>query len=629
MIRKLLSCILVSLVVSLVGIDYAHAAKILHLSSYSPDLPWTAGINTGIRQVFERHPELELKTFYMESKRHNSEAEIQAKAREAKQFIEQWQPDLVISSDDNAAKYVIVPYFKNGGIPFVFCGINWSAEEYGFPCSNVTGMIEVQLIDRIINHMRTFAKGDRIGLLKGDDFSARKEAEYFEKTFHLKLDKRFVKNFTAWQQEYLHLQNDVDMLLLGIPASIADWDPNLAQSFINKHTLIPSGNWDPQMAPYSLITLATVAEEQGKWAARTALQILGGKAPATIPLVKNKEAHIILNMMLAQKLGIHFPSDLMESARFVSARKPKALYVNSYHEGYLWSDKIEEGLLLALKIKRGSNGSLDTSKSKVSLKIVRLDTKLNRTEDFKTQAALDAKKTIDEWKPDILLVSDDNAVKYLVVPYFNKVDMPVVFCGVNVGVSEYDLSAENITGMVEIDPIAETIDMLRGLSKGDRIGYIGADTLSDKKAFEHAAQLYEFSSGRLVTTFAQWQTEYRFLQHNADMLLILSPIGIEGWNDEEAKAFIYRNTTIPTGAINPASLPYALLGRVKIPQEFGWWMGKTALRILDGEPLTNFPTTTNKRSKVYLNMDLARQMGVIFPMQMLQDATFWDQKEME
>jgi len=623
--RKILFCSLVFLLSSILGMGCAHAVKILHLSSYNQDLPWTAGINTGIRQVLENHPGIELKSFYMDTKHHPSEPEKKAIARKAKQFIEQWKPDLVISSDDNAAKYVIVPYFKNSKVPFVFCGINWSAKEYGFPCSNVTGMIEVQLIDQIINHLKVFAKGHRIGLLKGDDFSARKEAEYFEKSFHIQLEKHFVTNFKEWKQEYLQLQSNVDMLLLGNAASIADWNPNLAQVFINKHTRIPSGNWDPEMAPYALITVATIAEEQGKWSARTALEILGGRSPASIPLVKNKEAHIILNLMLAQKLGIHFPIELMESASFISAKKPKVFYVNSYHKGYLWSDKIEKGLLLAFQIKQNGDETLDFSQSKVQLKILRLDTKLNRSENFKKQAALEAKKVIDEWKPNILVVSDDNAVKYLVVPYFKNTDMPVIFCGVNADISEYGLPADNITGMIEVNPIKETIALLRKLSRGNRIGYIGADVLSDKKVLDKARKILEFSDGRLVMTFAEWKNDYLRLQNDVDMLLWLSPVGIEDWHDRAAKEFIRHNTRIPTGAINPAALPYSLLGCVKIPEEFGWWAGKTALRILDGEPLTNIPMTTNKRSKVYLNMDLARRMGVLFPMGMIKDATFLEQ----
>jgi len=59
------------------------------------------------------------------------------KALEAKALIESWQPDGVITADDKAAKYIIKPFGKEHTMPFVFCGINWTVQEYGFPHCNV------------------------------------------------------------------------------------------------------------------------------------------------------------------------------------------------------------------------------------------------------------------------------------------------------------------------------------------------------------------------------------------------------------------------------------------------------------------------------------------------------------
>ncbi|WP_300465586.1 hypothetical protein [Desulfobacula sp.] len=92
----------------------------------------------------------------------------EAAARQARQVILSWKPDLVIVSEDNAAKCLVAPYFKDADLPFVFCGLNWDASVYGFPFKNVTGMIEVQLITQIIDHLKPFASGSRIGALRGN-----------------------------------------------------------------------------------------------------------------------------------------------------------------------------------------------------------------------------------------------------------------------------------------------------------------------------------------------------------------------------------------------------------------------------------------------------------------------------
>ena len=302
--------------------------RVLFVNSYHRGYQWSDGIGNAICQFFhipasdiaannEAVGDVLLKIVYMDSKRQQSETYLQKKGLEVKKLIEAWQPDVVITSDDNAAKYVIVPYFKGDAIPFVFCGINWDCSEYGLPTINVTGILEVQLIDELLKYLRALAAGPRIGFLKGDDRSARKEAEFYEQRFNIDLDKRFVTNFTEWRQQYLALQEEVDLLLLGNAASIRDWDSVAAKKLVNEHSRIPSGNWDVWMAPYALITFATKPEEQGTWAAKTASKILSGKSPASIPVTQNVVAHVVLNMELAKRMGVKLPVSLIEHAEFV------------------------------------------------------------------------------------------------------------------------------------------------------------------------------------------------------------------------------------------------------------------------------------------------------------------------
>jgi ABC-type uncharacterized transport system substrate-binding protein len=302
--------------------------KVLLVNSYHQDYFWTGGITTAILKQFEvtideqgtidnSRSKVILKIIDMDTKRNQSEKYIKRAAIDVKKLIKTWQPDLVITSDDNAAKYLIVPYFKNSNIPFVFCGVNWDATDYGFPVSNVTGMIEVQLIDQIVKTLKKYTKGDRVALLKGDDFSARKEADFFEKRFNIKLIKRFVKSFSEWQNQYQLLQSEADIILVGNAVSIPDWTPEKAIELVRQVTQVPTGNWDESMNQFNLLTLATKAEEQGDWAAETALKILNGTSPSDIPMVTNHIAKVYLNMTLAKKLDVTFPIELIEQAVFV------------------------------------------------------------------------------------------------------------------------------------------------------------------------------------------------------------------------------------------------------------------------------------------------------------------------
>jgi len=288
--------------------------KILFINSYHKGYPWSDGIYQGIEDTI-KGTGIELVQFEMDTKRHASAESKSNAAEKARDVINSFKPDVVIASDDNASKYLIVPFYKNTKLPIVFCGVNWDASDYGFPTENITGMIEVQLIDQILATLKKYARGNRIGFIKGDDLSARKEAAFYEKRFNIKIDKRFVKKYSEWERAYLDLQKKADMVLVGNTESIPDWDPVAAKQLVEAHTSVPTGNWDKWMKDYALVTFATLPAEQGQWAARTALKILDGTPPGNIAVVSNKKAEIFRNMRIAKKLNIVFPIEFIRRSK--------------------------------------------------------------------------------------------------------------------------------------------------------------------------------------------------------------------------------------------------------------------------------------------------------------------------
>lgn len=249
-------------------------------------------------------------------------AQKEQAALTVKTLIESWKPDVVIASDDNASKYLIVPYFKDSDLPFVFCGVNWDASKYGFPTQNVTGMIEVQLVDQLIAYLAPYAKGERIGSLRAETMTNRIEAEHFEMQTGKKIHTYFVDNIADWKARFVQLQDEVDMILMGDLNSIKTWNGASkieVVRFMVEHTKVPTGRWDAHYKNDALITVSTVPREQGEYAGRVALAILDGTPPQDIPLAKNKKAQIFLNMKLAKQLGIIFPMELVGSAQLIPA----------------------------------------------------------------------------------------------------------------------------------------------------------------------------------------------------------------------------------------------------------------------------------------------------------------------
>lgn len=294
--------------------------KVFYVNSYHQGYAWSDRIEQTIRTVLQNEAgnfKINLSAYHMDSKRKNSLSEIMQAAQEALQQINREEPDIIIVSDDNAIKYLVVPYLLSRKIPIIFCGVNWDSKKYNLPENLTTGMLEVQRVDQLVKGLSPYAKGDRIAFLKGDDESARIEAQEIKNKFLIPLDLRLVKNFKAWQQQYLKLQEDADILILGNAASIPDWDKEQAREFILKNTRIPSGCWDSWMAAYCLETLATRPEEQGAWVARTALRVLQGVSTADIPQVYNQQTKIYLNMPLANRLNIRFAMNVIEAATLI------------------------------------------------------------------------------------------------------------------------------------------------------------------------------------------------------------------------------------------------------------------------------------------------------------------------
>jgi len=302
-----------------VGILYAkdnsyRGKRILFVNSYHPGYEWSDGEQRGAEKAL-KGTGVDLRIFYMDSKRNTSEEFCKAAGLKARQYIEEFKPDVVITSDDNAFVYLIMPYYRNADLPVVFCGINWDISSYGAPYKNTTGIIEVALIEQLYRHLKRFAKGDRLGFIGFDAPHERRNAGYYDQ--HLRgepVKKVFVKDFTSWKKEFLKLQNDVDMIILGTNEGIRNWDQLEAERYIYAHIKVPTGTDMECMTPLCLIGLVKSADEHGDYGARIALRIIDGEKASGIPVITNKKGDLILNLNMAGKLGITFAPSLMKSA---------------------------------------------------------------------------------------------------------------------------------------------------------------------------------------------------------------------------------------------------------------------------------------------------------------------------
>lgn len=300
----------------------ASVPRVFYLNSYHQGYGSSDQVMLGIQEGLAGRAEL--RTFFLDTKRRSTLEEIQASAEAALRAIAEFKPQLLIASDDDAVKYVVVPRFKNGPLPVVFCGVNWSCAQYGLPTPHVTGMIEVVPIEEAIRTVRRHQPAIRkITILSEDSTSERSNRILLDplyKRLGLEPGYALVPDFAAWKAAFEKANADSDLIYLPTNGAIRDWDKDAAAVFVREHIRKPIITCDDFMMPYCVLGVTKVAREQGDWTARTALEILGGKSPAAIPVTANKLSRYYLNRELAYKTG--FRPDEQLSGRLTPVEMP-------------------------------------------------------------------------------------------------------------------------------------------------------------------------------------------------------------------------------------------------------------------------------------------------------------------
>lgn len=601
--------------------------KVLWVDSYHKGYQWSDGIEFGIRKIL-KDTGVQLSFHRMDTKINNSLDFCKDAGAKAKRELDRFKPDIVIATDDNAQRCFVVPYLKDTELPVVFSGVNWDALEYGYPTDTITGMVEIDHVDGLLALMRQNASGSQVGFISTDVATSRKSAEEINRRFfNGQMKSYMVKTFQDFTQQFLKAQEEVDMLIFYNFMGIENWDPVTAENFLAQHTRIPTGALLDFLKRYVTYTNSISPEEQGEYAAQTALRVLSGTDPADIPVVHNRNSQLSVNLKMAKSADIILPLSVLKIAEVIGrdaytdkhlhyADRPdafqgkKVVWVDSYHQGYEWSDGIGRGIREVF-VDKG-----------IQIKIIRMNTKKNKSDEFAEQAAREALKEIEAFSPDAIIASDDNAQKYLIVPHFSGSDIPVIFCGVNRDATMYGYPLPNVTGMLEVEPLDALLELLRQYAKGEKVGYLYSNTATERKMV--ASYQKNVFSGQLKTypaeTFYDFQQGFLKAQQEVDMLIIPNSSGIADWQADTAEAFILDNVRIPSGTFISFMQKLVLFTMANSPEEQGRYAASTVLRVFNGERIPDIPIARNRSGETTVNVKMANAAGIILPISTLKDA---------
>ena len=303
--------------------------KVLAVMSYEDTYLWVQEIKEGIDSVLGKT--CEIKYFYMETKK-NPEGGPQ-KAKEAFELYQQFQPDGVITADDDAQKMFVIPYLKDKvKTPVMFCGVNAEPDKYGYPASNVSGILErlhiiesIAFIQQIAPSVKTF------GFLYTDSPVAdmvSKQVESESKNYSAEIcGFKKAKNLKEVKELTEELKKQCDALWLGPlhgtpddtgkPMTEKEMVPIVTKIF-GKPTV---GNAAHSTKFGALCSILHTGQEQGQTSAEMLLKAMQGTPVSQIPITRNQHGKRILNVQAMKELGISPKPAVLQGSELVKTEE--------------------------------------------------------------------------------------------------------------------------------------------------------------------------------------------------------------------------------------------------------------------------------------------------------------------
>lgn len=223
----------------------------------------------------------------------------------------------------------VVPYLKDKvDIPVVFCGVNSDPDEYGYPASNVTGVLErAHFLQSVIFFQQLVPSAKTLGFIVRDSPTGRgvvqqaqrELAAYSGISVVFKLPKTLDEAIMATEEFKTHSDGlyitfmDGLQDAAGTPLSDKDVAPILMKTF-GKPTC---SDWRPIVEYGALCGVITTGKEQGSTAAEMLVKAINGTPVSEIPITKDKQGARVLNVTTMKALGIKPKPHILKGVEFV------------------------------------------------------------------------------------------------------------------------------------------------------------------------------------------------------------------------------------------------------------------------------------------------------------------------
>lgn len=298
-----------------------------HESQRGHVVEMTGGIMEALKEC-----QPDVRFFHMDTKRKNSLEWKITSGKQASQIMASYNPDVVISMDDNAQEFFVKKHVGKKNMPcFVFGGVNAEPSKYGFPAPNVTGVIERPNIKESIDFLLKI-KPDvkKIVLLSDKSPTTDFFHEYSKKSSYPVeiIAREQPETVKEWKRVVQKYKNVADAFGVYVIRTIRDTSTNKMAdekeliNYLTEETKKPTvGFFDSAARAGALCGISVSMMEQGYASGKIACEIIKGKNPGDIAVKPTTRGRILLNLDTAEVLGIEIGYTMIKNAHEVIRKK--------------------------------------------------------------------------------------------------------------------------------------------------------------------------------------------------------------------------------------------------------------------------------------------------------------------
>lgn len=307
-----------------------YSQKILVVDSYHKEYLWTADCRKGFEEFIDS--QCEIIYLEMDTKR-IPPVKFETRAYEIWKKIVQINPDLILTMDDNALKYLGEKCSSNG-FPVVFMGINNNPRNYftnNLIPQNVTGILERPLLKRSLLSISSLisVKNSRILLMMDNGITSEAIIHtllHDELVFEMPgftVDTWLTGSYSSWQSKLLSVtREEYDAIIIanyaGLKDSLGNQIPlNIISDWTGRNTSVPVfAFWKYSVGKGKAIGgLLTDGYIQGKEAALLCNRVLLNNERPPKPVIPEEGTYLYSRYEL-ERWEINLPQYILEVAEF-------------------------------------------------------------------------------------------------------------------------------------------------------------------------------------------------------------------------------------------------------------------------------------------------------------------------